>query len=270
VRKILSHAIILHMKNKSHVQSTPPLDGIKYKMTISYDGSKYGGWQIQPNTQSIQALIQDALKIILHAPTPITASGRTDAGVHAHAQVAHFVSEEELDLPPLLYSLNGILPRDIRIKKLETAPPSFHARFSSKKKIYHYHLHLSPIQDPFRYPFTTHVHAPLDLELLKNALPAFLGTHDFTSFASTGCGSKNPIKTLYRIDMIPEPEGVRLEFEGSGFLYKMIRNIVGTLIEVAQNKRLAEDIPSILSAKDRRLAGPTAPPRGLFLHKVVY
>lgn len=243
---------------------------MKYKMVISYDGSKYGGWQVQPNTLSIQSLIQDALKTALRTPTPITASGRTDAGVHALAQVAHFEGEENLDLHSLLYSLNGILPRDIRIHKLSIAPRNFHARFSSKIKIYHYHLHLSPVQDPFRYPYSAHIRTPLDLSLIKQALPHFIGTHDFSTFASSGCGSKNPVKTLHRLEMIPEPDGVRFEFEGDGFLYKMVRNIVGTLIEVGQKKCPPDEIPHLIAQKDRRLAGPTAPPKGLFLYEVKY
>lgn len=239
-------------------------------MTISYDGTKYGGWQVQPNTLSIQALIQDALKTILRTKAPITASGRTDSGVHAHGQVAHFSAEGELDLHSFLYSLNGILPRDIRIREIALVPDTFHARFSAKKKIYHYHLHLSPVQDPFRFLYSTHVRTSIDLNLMKKALPAFIGTHDFSSFAGAGCGSKNPIKTLYRLEMVPETDGIRLEFEGDGFLYKMVRNIVGTLLEIAQNKLPIHAIPQILAQKDRRCAGPTAPPKGLFLYKVQY
>ncbi|NGX50710.1 MAG: tRNA pseudouridine synthase A [Chlamydiae bacterium] len=243
---------------------------MKYKMTISYDGTKYGGWQVQPNTLTIQALIQDALKTILRTHTPIIASGRTDAGVHALGQVAHFEADEELDRRSLLYSLNGILPRDIRIRDLVAVAETFHARFSSKKKIYHYHLNLSPVQNPFRYLYSTQMRAPLDLKLLEEALPAFQGTHDFSSLASAGCGSKNPIKTLYRLDMILEPDGLRLEFEGDGFLYKMIRNIVGTLLEIAQNKSPMSVIPHLLTQKGRQRSGPTAPPKGLFLYKVEY
>lgn len=243
---------------------------MKYKMTISYDGTNYGGWQVQPNTLSIQGLIQDALKTVLREPTPITASGRTDAGVHALAQVAHFTHEAPLDLHALLYSLNGILPPDIRIRALSSAPDTFHARYSAKKKIYHYHLYLSPVQDPFRFLYSTPIRTPLDLNLIQAALPAFLGRHDFSAFASAGCGSKNPIKTLFRLEMLPEPEGVRLEFEGDGFLYKMVRNIVGTLLEIGQNKLSVAAIPEILESKDRRRAGPTAPPKGLFLYKVDY
>jgi len=239
-------------------------------MTISYDGTNYGGWQVQPNTLTIQTLIQDALRIILRTPTPIIASGRTDAGVHALGQVAHFEAREELDLRSLLYSLNGILPRSIRIRDVVAVADGFHARFSSKKKIYHYHLHLSPVQDPFRYLYSTHVRAPLDLNHLEEALPAFQGTHDFSAFASAGCGSKNPIKTLYRLEMALEPEGLRLEFEGDGFLYKMVRNIVGTLLEIAQKRRPLSAIPHLLSQRERKGAGPTAPPKGLFLYKVEY
>ena len=243
---------------------------MKYKITISYDGTKYGGWQVQPNTLTIQVLIQDALQTILRTPTPLTAAGRTDAGVHALGQVAHFSSDQTLDLHSLLYSLNGVLPRDIRIRELVPTSEDFHARYSAKSKIYHYHLHLTPVQPPFTYLYATHVRTSLDLKKLQEALPHFIGTHDFTSFASAGCGSKNPIKTLQRLEIVKEPEGIRLEFEGNGFLYKMVRNIVGTLLEIGKNKRSVSEIPFILAQKDRKLAGPTAPPKGLFLMKVNY
>ena len=244
---------------------------MKYKMIISYDGTKYGGWQVQPNTLSIQALIQDGLKTILQSSTPITASGRTDAGVHALGQVAHFISDKEFDTRSLLYSLNGILPRDIRIHEILPVADNFHARYSVKKKIYRYHIHLSPIQDPFRFLYSLHIRTPIDLDLLKASLPLFVGTHNFMAFRSAGCASKNTTKTLYRLEMHHEgDENIYLEFEGDGFLYKMIRNIVGTLLEIAQNKRPLSTIPQLFADKDRRLSGPTAPPKGLFLYQVKY
>ena len=239
-------------------------------MVISYDGTRYRGWQIQPNALSIQSLIQGSLKTVLRTSTPITASGRTDAGVHALAQVAHFEGSSALNSSSLLYSLNGILPPDIRIRELTPTHDHFHARFSSKLKIYHYHLHLAPVQDPFRYLYSAHIRAPLNLDLISQALPHFTGTHDFSTFASSGCFSKNSTKTLYRLQMIPEIDGIRFEFEGDGFLYKMVRNIVGTLIEVGQKKRFPTSIPNLIAEKDRRQAGPTANPKGLFLYAVRY
>jgi tRNA pseudouridine38-40 synthase len=242
-----------------------------YKLTIAYDGTHYGGWQVQPNAPSIQALLQDALSTTLRTPILATGSGRTDAGVHALSQTAHFSFEEVLDLMRLRASLAGLLPHDIRVKQIETVPDGFHARYSAKGKIYHYHLHLE--SNPFKRLYSAHIQHPVDLDLLQRAAALFVGTHDFTSFASQpdrGSAARDPVRTLKRLDVILEPDGIRLEFEGTGFLYKMVRNIVGTLLEVSSGKRTLEDISQIFSAKDRKRAGKTAPPHGLFLMEVIY
>ncbi len=246
----------------------------RYKITISYDGTKYSGWQIQPNATTIQQLIENALEILLKERTPLTGSGRTDAGVHAVAQIAHFDAPKELILPPFLRSLNGILPNDIRIKEIELAADNFHARYSAKKKTYHYVLSCKPVQDPFQRLYSHHISHKIDLDLLKEASQLFVGRHNFTSFANEPCkGSvaKNPFRTINHINMIEESCGVvRLEFEGEGFLYKMVRNIVGTLLDIASGKKSINDIPDIFAKQDRRLAGRAAPALGLFLVSVEY
>lgn len=241
---------------------------MKYRMNLSYDGTNYSGWAIQPNSISIQELIQKALQTILRIETPIVGSGRTDAGVHARFQVAHFSSSEPLNLSTLLYSLNGLLPPDIRVHEIFPVSEDFHARFGVKKKTYHYNL--STAQDPFSYRYSLYVHTPLDLDLMQKALPLLLGTHDFSAFASNKCGAKNPVKTLYRLEISPHQHGVCLIFEGNGFLYKMVRNLTGTLLEIATHKRPIEDLPKILASKDRTQAGQTAPAHPLFLHHVEY
>jgi len=244
-----------------------------YKMTIAYDGTLYNGWQVQPNGSSIQAEIQNALQTLLKKPTPIVGSGRTDAGVHALGQVAHFTTSQNLEVKKILFSLNSLLPHDIRIKELISAPPGFHARYSAIKKIYHYRMHLHSHQDPFNRLYSTHIRHPIDTHLLQKAIPFFIGTHDFTSFSNEpnrGSALHKPIKTLYSLKCIQEGDQIILIFEGDGFLYKMVRNIVGTLLMVASNKFLSEEIPGIFEAKDRRKAGPAAPPQGLFLHSVYY
>jgi tRNA pseudouridine38-40 synthase len=245
----------------------------KYKLYITYDGTNYGGWQIQSNATAIQTLIENALKIITRHPIFIVGSGRTDAGVHALGQVAHFESPEELDPYRLLASLNGLLPEDIRILEIQDAAPDFHARYSAKGKIYHYHLHLDRILNPFKRLYSYHVLHKVDLPLLKETCKLFIGTHDFTSFANEateGSAAKNPVRTISRVQVVEEDGGVRLEFEGDGFLYKMVRNIAGTLLDVSYGKIPIEDIPSIFAAKDRRKAGKAAPAHGLFLVKVHY
>ena len=246
---------------------------LKYKLLIAYDGTRYGGWQIQLNSVSIQALIEDALKIALRKETAVHASGRTDAGVHAKGQVAHFVTDAAVDLGLLLRSLNGILPDDIRILRVEEADPNFHARYSAVSKEYHYHIHLDWALDPFKRLYAYHHPYPLDIPLMQEASKAFIGTHDFTSFAneaSKGSAAKNPVRTLTRLDFIPEPGSLRLEFEGTGFLYKMVRNITGTLLDVGRKKISPSSISSLFDKKDRRQMSSAAPPQGLFLIKVNY
>lgn len=244
-----------------------------YKLTIAYDGTEYGGWQVQDNAESIQQLIQNALRTVLRHEVNVVGSGRTDAGVHALGQVAHFKTHGELDLFRIFHSLNSLLPRDIRILQIEPVPLAFHAQRSAIKKTYYYHLSLNPVQDPFRRLYSFHVHEKIDLDLLASASKLFVGTHDFTSFANEahkGAAAKDAVRTMLRLDPVLENGGLRLELEANGFLYKMVRNIVGTILEVAAKKRPIEDIPKIFAAKDRRQAGQAAPSHGLFLIKVNY
>lgn len=245
-----------------------------YKLTVAYDGTNYSGWQIQPNAPSIQEHIQDALKLILHEnKVVLIGSGRTDAGVHARAQVAHFKYLNDLNIDRLRLALNGILPRDIRIAKIEVAPDHFHSQYSAIGKEYHYHLYLDRVMDPFRRLYCWHLRRALDLQLLRQAAQCFVGTHNFAAFANeshAGSAAKNPVRTIYRVDVIEEPGGARVEFEGNGFLYKMVRNIMGTLVDVASHKRPLEDIEEIFISRDRRKASLAAPPQGLFLVRIDY
>ncbi len=244
-----------------------------YKLTIAYDGTSYSGWQIQPNGPSIQEEIQRALHTILRHEVSIIGSGRTDAGVHALGQIAHFKSHHVIDLYRLLNSLNGLLPRDIRVKKIDPAPLPFHAQYSATSKTYHYHMTLERFQDPFIRLYSYHLLEKIDLDVLVEASRLFLGTHDFTSFANeahAGSAAHDAVRTLKRLDVVLETGGLRLEFEADGFLYKMVRNIVGTLLEIAAGKRCVEDIPLLFELKDRKRAGRAVPPHGLFLVKVDY
>ena len=252
---------------------TTDTNEFKYKIVIAYDGTDYGGWQVQPNAVSIQSLIEKALNTILRANTTLVGSGRTDAGVHALAQCAHFNTHAPIDIQKTFASLNGILPPDIRILSIEQVSLEFHARYSALSKIYHYRLHLDPTPDPFNRRYSYHVPHKVDIALLKEAARLFVGTHDFTSFANEahrGTAAKDAVRTLYRLDVVEEPGGVRLEFEGDGFLYKMVRNIVGTLLDVCAGKINKDQISLILKAKDRKQAGRAAPAHGLYLVEVKY
>jgi tRNA pseudouridine38-40 synthase len=244
-----------------------------YKILITYDGTNYCGWQIQPNGPTIQEKLQAAIKILCKIPVCVIGSGRTDAGVHAVGQAAHFMVPIDLDLFRFQGSLNALLPPDIRVKEIQPVPLDFHAQYSAKSKIYHYHIYLERFQDPFKRLYSWLFLEKFDCHLLKETLPYFIGTHDFTSFANeahTGSAKHDAVRTLQRLEIFPEEGGIRLEFQADGFLYKMVRNIVGTLVEVATGKRLAREIPDILLAKDRRVAGMAAPPHGLFLMHVEY
>jgi len=241
-----------------------------YKMTIAYDGAAYCGWQRQPHGTSIQETIEEKLNTILPEKPQLIGSGRTDAGVHAKAQVAHFRTHSLLDTDKIQHSLNSLLPKEIRILELQETDALFHARYSAKGKVYHYHL--AKKHDPFERRYRLFVGRPLNLDLLRQGADHFLGTHDFTSFANVGsAGTKNgAVRTIHRIDVVEEPQGLRLEFEGTGFLYKMVRNLVGTLLDVASGKLAPEKIPEILAAKDRRRAQKAAAAHGLFLVEVLY
>lgn len=243
------------------------------KLLLAYDGTSYSGWQMQKNGLTIQEVLQDKLNILLKEKITVIGAGRTDAGVHALGQVGHFHIDKEIDCFKLRASLNGLLPYDIRVKEVATAPPGFHARYSAYNKVYHYHLLLSPVQDPFRRLYNWQITDKLNLDHLKEAASYFLGTHDFTSFANEalhGAAGKNPIRTLKRLEIIVEEEELRFEFEAESFLYKMVRNITGTLIEVAKGKRHPDEISAILKAKDRRRSGKAAPAKGLFLKRIDY
>lgn len=222
---------------------------------------------MQINGKSIQEVLEKVLATICQEQIAVAGAGRTDAGVHALGQVAHFTCEGP---PPSLRSLNGLLPKDIRVLELTPVADDFHARHSATRKIYHYHLWTDPIQSPFERLYSLHHTYPLDRALLDQAINLLLGTHDFSSFANESAKQRNPIRTIDRIDVVEQTGGLRLEFESKSFLYKMIRNIVGTILEVAAGRRSVESINEILAAKDRRAAGKAAVPHGLFLVKVFY
>lgn len=245
----------------------------KYKLHITYDGTNYSGWQQQLGAISIQQLVQDAVRTLVKEEVHVIGSGRTDAGVHALDQVAHFQCEQPQDTGHLLKALNGILPKDIRVKSVSLADSDFHAQRSAITKEYHYRLSLGPYTSPFERQYVWHVPYRIDRALLDEACKLFVGTHDFRSFANSGhmgAAAKNSVRTITCCEAQPTESGLTLVFKGNGFLYKMVRNITGMLIAVASGKKTLEDIPKTFAAKDRRVAPTSAPPQGLFLVKVTY
>lgn len=246
-----------------------------YKLIIAYDGTEYQGWQVQPNGLSIQEVMQNTFYTFLREEIKLIGSGRTDAGVHANGQVAHFKMGRELDLGLFMKSANALLPPDIRVLNIEQVPADFHAQYSAKGKIYHYHICNGVFQNPLKRLYSLHVREKLDLNLLKEGARQLMGTHDFIAFANSateGTASRDSIRTMKRIDVVMEEEqnSFRIEFEADGFLYKMVRNLVGALLEVASGKRTSDSIAHILASKDRRLSGKAVPPHGLFLVEVIY
>jgi len=247
----------------------------RYKTTIAYDGSRYGGWQVQPNASSIQEEIEKVLPLLCKKKIPIIGSGRTDAKVHALGQVAHFTLDFPIENPNrFLLSLNALLPKDIRIIHMESTSLDFHARFSAKEKTYRYEFALLPYRDPFALPYCYFLFQPISIETLKGALDWFAGTRDFRSFANEctkGSALSSPIKTLKPIQLIDKGNHYySLEFTGSGFLYKMVRNITGALFDIASHKLNRTDIEAIFAKKDRRYAPRAVPGQGLFLINVTY
>jgi len=212
-----------------------------YILTITYDGTDYCGWQLQQNSKnSIQGLIQNALEIILKEKVFVIGASRTDAGVHALDQKAHFKSDKELDLKKIVCSLNGLLPKDIRIISLEKKEPSFHARYAAKSKTYHYFLNTAHYQSPFDNRYSFHFFEKFDFQLLLEGAKYFIGTHDFTSFSNDhlkGAAAIKPIKTIFQLNIKETSKNrILFEFKGDGFLYKMVRNIVGTLLDISTKK----------------------------------
>jgi len=242
----------------------------RYCLLIAYDGSNYSGWQSQVSAQSIQATLEAVISKILQQEVAVIGSGRTDAKAHALGQVAHFDTTKLLDEKTFLISLNSLLPNDIRVLDIKLTTKDFHARFSVEKKIYHYYINQKTTLLPHLRSTHLHVNRHINLTTIQKAAAEFIGTHDFTSFANVGSSVKSMTKTIHKIECSKTATGLCLEFIGSGFLYKMVRNIVGTLLAADQGKVSIDQIKLILNAKDRRYAFTSVPAHGLFLMKVVY
>ncbi|MBI4003595.1 MAG: tRNA pseudouridine(38-40) synthase TruA [Candidatus Omnitrophica bacterium] len=241
------------------------------KLTIAYDGTRYVGWQIQKGRRpTIQGTLERVLKQILREPVKVVGSGRTDAGVHALAQVAHVRTHSAMPRHRLLRSVNALLPSDISVPKIEEAEPSFHARFHAVSKRYRYRIFLGGVVPPFIRPYVHHVPRPLNLSLMRREAAALAGRHDFRAFAQAARRRRGTIRRLTDIQVIRRGSELQVEVEGSGFLHTMVRSIVGTLLDVGRGRLPAGTIRRMLRRGDRRLAGMTAPAHGLALVSVTY
>jgi tRNA pseudouridine38-40 synthase len=241
------------------------------KLQLAYDGTSFAGWQVQPRRRTVQGTLESALARILDRPVRVAGSGRTDAGVHARGQVASAEVETGLDEERLRLGLNALLPDDLRLLALRFEPPGFHARRSARGKEYRYEIAQGEILSPFLARYRWHYRRRLDEKAMNLAAAAVVGRHDFSSFVSAGgqAGDHHREVRLARFDR-GEAGDLVFRIEADGFLYRMVRNLVGTLVEVGRGRRAAAEMPTLIEARDRRLAGPTAPARGLFLQSVHY
>ncbi|MEW6669463.1 MAG: tRNA pseudouridine(38-40) synthase TruA [Thermodesulfobacteriota bacterium] len=241
------------------------------RLVLQYDGSRYHGWQRQKGDLTVQELLEEKIRLITGESVTVAASGRTDAGVHALHQVCSFLTRSRLDPQSFHRALNSLLPPDIHIDLAEAVPLEFHARYSARSKIYEYRVLNRPEPDPFLRAYTWHVPSVLDLSEMERCLPFLLGMQDFSSFMGSGSTVTDPVREMKRAEMKRSEDGLLLFlFEADGFLRHMVRNIVGTLVEVGKGKRDSLEFQKILQARDRRSAGITAPAHGLFLKRVRY
>jgi len=241
----------------------------KFKLVIEYDGTAYHGWQRQTADRSIQAEIEKALAVMTRQEVSLAASGRTDAGVHALGQVAHFTCATAITTAEFLKGLNSLLPPDIVIKACDKVPAEFHARYDARRKTYRYRILNRPVPTAVDYRFAWHLRQPLDLNAMQAAAAYVEGKHDFKAFEGTGSPRTSTVRTIFRAEFIRDvADYLIFEIEGDGFLRYMVRNIVGTLVEVGRGKLTAGDFKTILESRDREQAGATAPPQGLFLVSV--
>jgi len=242
-----------------------------FKIIIEYDGSAYCGWQRQPNGTSIQQVLEEAIKSITGKDVSVIASGRTDAGVHAIGQAASFRAQSSLPEYKLFAGINSVLPPDIALKDLQEMPDGFNALKDAKNKVYLYRIKNQRLRPALGRQYYWFVRYRLDLEKMRKAASLLAGEHDFSAFCATGCDVQSRVRRLAPIEILELPDNMlEIKVESGGFLRHMVRNIVGTLVDVGRDKIKPEDIPEILASGDRRRAGTAAPACGLFLKEVEF
>lgn len=240
------------------------------KIEIEYDGTNYCGWQIQQNGITVQEEITKALKKLTGKDITVHGSGRTDAGVHAKGQVASFILENNIPTDRLSLALNGKLPKDIVITDAVEVPMDFHAQHSAIAKRYMYHIYESRYRSALLRNYSYHVYYKLNHEKMREAAKMLIGTHDFRAFMTSGSSVQDTVRTICELDIINEGKSLYIYIKGDGFLYNMVRIIIGTLIEIGAGKMQISQIEKLFETKERTVAGHTAPPQGLFLDKVYY
>jgi tRNA pseudouridine38-40 synthase len=241
------------------------------KLLLEYDGTRYCGWQAQPNGPSIQAELEKALSALHKAPRRVTGSGRTDAGVHALGQVCTFVEAAPLPEKAYVQGMNALLPDDIAVRAASFEPDGFDARRSAAGKRYRYRIENGPTRAPLSRLVAWHVHRPLDAVAMRAAAAHLVGRHDFACFQASDCTCAHAVRVVRRCDVEGEPGGrIDVVLEATAFVKHMVRNLVGTLVEVGLGGERPEWVAEVLASRDRTRAGPTAPPHGLCLEEVFY
>ncbi len=239
-------------------------------LTLSFDGSAYHGWQVQENAVTVQQALQDALEHICGVRDNIVGCSRTDSGVHANMYCCNLRTEHTIPCDRLVTALNAVLPRDIAVSNCEQVPFDFHARYDCTSKEYIYKIWNSPNKNPFLYNYSLHYKYPLDAEMLDGQAKQYIGEYDFASFCAAGSSVASTVRNVTNASVTRDGDMVVFTVEANGFLYNMVRIMVGTLIDISSGKREKDSIGDIISAKNRDRAGFTAPPHGLYLNKVNY
>ncbi len=240
------------------------------KLTIKYDGTEYHGWQRQPNGLTVQEVLEDTLEKVFKKKTVVTGCSRTDAGVHANMHVSNFKADTSIPISKIPLVLNQFLPCDIRAVECEQVEEDFNARYRTVEKTYRYRILNCEHNDPFLSRFVWHYPIKLDVDKMREAAGYMVGEKDFTAFMASGSSAKTTVRNLKRVEVEKDGNLITVSATANGFLYNMVRIIVGTLVYVGNGKLTAHEVKTILEEKDRRLGGVTAPPQGLMLTEVVY
>lgn len=239
-------------------------------LKIAYDGTAYHGWQVQPNAVTVQEVLGDALSKMLKTKTNITGCSRTDAGVHANEFYCHFDSMCNIPFDAYVKGLNALLPKDISVYSAESVSSDFHARYNAKSKNYIYKILNTQVRDPFLKNYTYYHRDSIDIDKINDFCQKIIGTHDFTAFSSSGRTTTDTVRTISDCKITENGDILTFSITANGFLYNMVRIIVGTALEVSEGRIENDDIMNIINSKNRSLAGPTVPPNGLYLNKVYY
>ncbi len=241
-----------------------------FRLLVEYDGTDYHGWQAQPDARTVQSTLEEAVERLLGHPARVVAAGRTDAGVHAAGQVVCFQTPRDLTAAKVQRALNALTPGDLAVLAADVVPDAFDPRRSARRRAYVYRIWNRSAASPFWRRYAWHVPRPLAVEAMASAAEQLVGEHDFTSFRAAGCDAGHPVRRVFRSQIERRGDLVSYEIESTAFLRHMVRNIVGTLVEVGKRERRSEDIAQLLAARDRTRAGVTAPAHGLCLSAVTY